>query len=88
MVLSLHHAVGFQVSRRLANMGYVIWICAMAMSFISFCIVGDSFRVRMGVELPELITAMNLTQLPGLPVLKKTDFRKADFEFVIVQPII
>lgn len=65
VALCVVHIMGFQVSRRLSNMGYVIWICAMAMSFLSFCIIGDNFRSRNGIQLPKLITAMNLTQLPG-----------------------
>jgi hypothetical protein len=63
--LAIWHLLSFNPSRRIANVGYVIWIGAMAMSFLSFCIIGDQFRSRNGIQLPQLITALNLTQLPG-----------------------
>ena len=69
--LAILHLFNFNPSRRLANFGYVVWICAMAMSFISFCIAGDQFRRNMKVQVPEIITAMNLTQLPGLYLFNK-----------------
>ena len=57
--------IGFVSSRRQANLGYVLWIAAMAMSFLSFCIIGDQLRSTMSIKTPLLITVINKTQLPG-----------------------
>lgn len=78
--LAILHLFNFNPSRRLANFGYVVWICAMAMSFISFCIAGDHFRRYMKVQVPEIITAMNLTQLPGLYPVKLRMLKKSTAE--------
>ena len=61
----IFNLIGFVSSRRQANLGYVLWIAAMAMSFLSFCIIGDQLRSTMSIKTPLLITVINKTQLPG-----------------------
>ena len=64
MVL-IFNLAGFVSSRRQGNLGYVLWISAMAMSFLSFCIIGDQLRSTMSIPTPLLISVLNKTQLPG-----------------------
>lgn len=59
------HFFGIEPSRRLSNLGYVVWIAAMAMSFLFFCTVGDIARVKMRLRQPKLINDFNRTMLPG-----------------------
>jgi len=59
------HSIGIEPSRRLSNLGYVVWIAAMAMSFLLFCTIGEIARVRMRVSQPRLINDLNRTMLPG-----------------------
>ncbi|CBY24663.1 unnamed protein product [Oikopleura dioica] len=58
------HSIGIEPSRRLSNLGYVVWIAAMAMSFLLFCTIGEIARVRMRVSQPRLINDLNRTMLP------------------------
>merc|ERR1712131_237998 len=55
---------GVIASRRMANLGYVLWITAMTPSFLSFCIIGDNLRCEYAIKTPKLISDLNSTQLP------------------------
>lgn len=65
VIVFVFNLAGFVSSRRQANLGYVLWIAAMAMSFLSFCIIGDQLRCMMSITTPLLINVLNKTQLPG-----------------------
>jgi len=64
IIVFVFNLAGFVSSRRQANLGYVLWIAAMAMSFLSFCIIGDQLRCMMSITTPLLINVLNKTQLP------------------------
>jgi len=64
VLVLIFNVFGFVASRRMANLGYVLWITAMTPSFLSFCIIGDNLRCEYAIKTPKLIHDINLTQLP------------------------
>jgi phosphatidylinositol glycan class W len=60
----IFNCLGVIASRRMANLGYVLWIVAMAASFLTFCIIGDNLRCEYAIKTPKLICDINSTQLP------------------------
>ena len=65
VLVLIFNIFGFVASRRMANLGYVLWITAMTPSFLSFCIIGDNLRCEYAIKTPKLISDINSTQLPG-----------------------
>ena len=70
LLVLIFNVLGFVASRQMANLGYVLWISAMAMSFLTFCVLGDSIRSHFSIKTPQLIHALNSTQLPGQNTIK------------------
>merc|ERR1711990_816826 len=56
MLVLISNSFGFIASRRMGNLGYVLWGAATTLSVLSFCIIGDNLRCEFGIKTPKLIS--------------------------------